>query len=95
MSLFQVSLNSTSAEATEIKFSSSAVHTQIGLYKGRICAVKTCCRSKAVDINRKIKKELKAMRDLRHDNLNSFIGACVESQRFRIVSDYCTRGSLR
>ena len=35
------------------------------------------------------------MRDLRHDNLNSFIGACVEPEQIRIVSEYCTRGSLR
>ena len=31
----------------------------------------------------------------RHDNLNSFIGACVEPGNVLIVSDYCTRGSLR
>ena len=35
------------------------------------------------------------MKDLRHDNLNSFIGACVEPEQIRIVSEYCTRGSLR
>ena len=38
---------------------------------------------------------LQVMKDLRHDNLNSFIGACVEPEQIRIVSEYCTRGSLR
>jgi serine/threonine protein kinase len=35
------------------------------------------------------------MKDLRHENLNPFIGACVEPQRICIVSEYCTRGSLK
>jgi len=35
------------------------------------------------------------MRDLRHDNLNPFIGACTEAPHICIVTEYCTRGSLR
>ena len=34
------------------------------------------------------------MRDIRHDNLNQFIGACVEPE-ICIVMQYCSRGSLQ
>ncbi|GBM72126.1 Resact receptor [Araneus ventricosus] len=35
------------------------------------------------------------MRDLRHDNLNPFVGACVEPPNIIIITEYCSRGSLR
>lgn len=34
------------------------------------------------------------MRDLRHDNLVQFIGACVDSPNICIVTQYCPKGSL-
>ena len=34
------------------------------------------------------------MRDLRHDNLVPFIGACVETGHVCILTTLCTRGSL-
>jgi serine/threonine protein kinase len=39
-------------------------------------------------------KEMRLLRDLRHDNINSFIGACVEPMRILLVTDYCAKGSL-
>lgn len=35
------------------------------------------------------------LRDIRHDNLNQFIGACVDPPNIAILTDYCTRGSLK
>jgi guanylate cyclase len=35
------------------------------------------------------------LRDLRHENVNSFVGACVEPGIVCIITEYCTRGSLR
>lgn len=34
------------------------------------------------------------LREIRHDNINSFIGASVEPLRILIITDYCSKGSL-
>lgn len=39
-------------------------------------------------------KEMRLLRDLRHNNVNSFIGATIEPLRILIVTDYCAKGSL-
>ncbi|XP_045101245.1 guanylate cyclase 32E-like [Portunus trituberculatus] len=35
------------------------------------------------------------IRDLRHDNLLGFVGACVDPPNVCIVTEYCSRGSLK
>ena len=35
------------------------------------------------------------MREIRHDNLTPFIGACMESPNIRVISQYCSKGSLQ
>lgn len=39
-------------------------------------------------------KEMRLLRDLKHSNVNSFIGATIEPLRVLIVTDYCAKGSL-
>lgn len=73
--------------------SSKRAYTTIGLYRGNIVAVKRI-HKRSVDITRSIRKELKQMRDLRHDNIISFIGASVETNSVAILTSYCARGSL-
>ncbi|XP_063825246.1 guanylate cyclase 32E [Ostrinia nubilalis] len=68
-------------------------HTTIALCRGNIVAVKRL-RKKSIDVTRAIKKELKQIRELRHENLTAFVGVCVESGAACIVSAYCSRGSL-
>ena len=34
------------------------------------------------------------MKDLTHDNMNRFIGACLGPPHVCIVNNYCSRGSL-
>ncbi|UYV64174.1 hypothetical protein LAZ67_2006932 [Cordylochernes scorpioides] len=72
----------------------TTIYCRIGVYRGRILAVKQLHR-RSFDITRKMKKELKALKDLRHDNLNPFIGACMDPPNFCIVTEYCSRGSLK
>lgn len=35
------------------------------------------------------------MRDLRHENLNQFIGVSLDAPRIIILTEYCSRGSLQ
>jgi serine/threonine protein kinase len=35
------------------------------------------------------------MRDLRHENLSPFLGACVETGHVFMLSPYCSRGNLQ
>jgi guanylate cyclase, other len=65
----------------------------IGLYRGNIVAIKKI-NKRSVDITRNIRKELKQMREMRHENIVSFIGASVENQAVAILTTYCARGSL-
>ncbi|XP_058819180.1 guanylate cyclase 32E [Topomyia yanbarensis] len=67
--------------------------TNIGLYRGNIVAIKYL-HKRSVDITRTIRKELKQMRELRHENLITFIGASVDNGAVAILTSYCARGSL-
>ncbi|XP_053624913.1 receptor-type guanylate cyclase Gyc76C isoform X2 [Plodia interpunctella] len=86
----QVSLSSN----PDLDFRYSAIFTEVAFYRGRLLAVKRV-RRLHIDISREIKKELKIMRDLQHDNVNGFVGACIEPPNVCALSEYCTRGSLK
>uniref|UniRef100_A0A1B0CUZ5 Guanylate cyclase n=1 Tax=Lutzomyia longipalpis TaxID=7200 RepID=A0A1B0CUZ5_LUTLO len=73
---------------------SNQVFTTTGRFRGVVIRIKELKFARKKDISRDIMKEMRLLRDLRHDNINSFIGACVEPMRILLVTDYCAKGSL-
>ncbi|GFU17871.1 receptor-type guanylate cyclase Gyc76C, partial [Nephila pilipes] len=70
--------------------------THIASYKGTLVATKTLTfKSRNIDIPRETKKEMKMMRELHHDNINPFIGACLQPHYILLVTEYCAKGSLK
>lgn len=73
---------------------SNQVFTPTARFRSVVVRIKELKFSRRKDISREIMKEMRLLRDLRHDNINSFIGACVEPMRILLVTDYCAKGSL-
>lgn len=84
-------LGSTNTDGKGSFSSHQPVH--VGSYKGTIVCIKRIYK-KNVDINRTLKKQLQLRKELHHDNINRFIGACIDQPNMFIVTKYCTRGSL-
>ncbi|XP_064634710.1 guanylate cyclase 32E-like isoform X2 [Lineus longissimus] len=80
------------SEVSEAK-PSRHVYTKMGSHKGIIVSIKHL-KKKHVEMNRTIKKELQSMLKINHDNINRFIGACVDPGNICIISVYCQRGSV-
>lgn len=70
------------------------VFTTTAQYRGVVVRIKELTFSRKKDISRDVMKEMRLLRELRHDNINSFIGACVEPTSLLLVTDYCAKGSL-
>lgn len=91
MAHFQMSL--TSATSFESRCGPQ-IFASTGYFRGNLVRIKEIKFSKKKDINREIMKEMRLLRDIRHDNVNSFIGAVLEPMRILVVTDYCSKGSL-
>ncbi|GAB6020813.1 hypothetical protein CHUAL_003468 [Chamberlinius hualienensis] len=63
-------------------------------YNGDLVMVKHL-HAKGVELKNKAIKELKLIHDLRHENINPFLGFFVNPERSALVFEYCTRGSLQ
>lgn len=74
-------------------------YTKTATYKGSEVAIKELRfnSKKDKDIPRASKVEMKLMKEIRHDNINQFIGACIkqESNLIYIATEYCHKGSLQ
>ncbi|ESO05547.1 hypothetical protein HELRODRAFT_77371 [Helobdella robusta] len=66
----------------------------IAIYKGDVVTVHYSGK-REVTLTRKDLVELVKMKDIQHDNIIHFMGACVETDRICYITQYCARGSLQ
>ncbi|XP_037036994.1 atrial natriuretic peptide receptor 1-like isoform X1 [Bradysia coprophila] len=66
----------------------------IGFYKGCKVAIKRIHESN-ITLNREQMLELKRMKDIQHEHLVRFYGACVDPPNCSILTEYCPKGSLQ
>eukprot|EP00794_Sanderia_malayensis_P016937 gene16937-18644_t len=69
------------------------IFTRIGRFKNKYVALKTVFKTH-IELSREVLLELKNAIEANHQNLNSFIGACIEPSTIFLVSAYCNKGSL-
>ncbi|XP_072172887.1 atrial natriuretic peptide receptor 1-like [Diadema setosum] len=69
------------------------VFTQTGIYNGQTIAVKIVYKN-SFTLDKRIRKEVKQVRDLIHPNLCKFVGGCVEVPNVAICTEYCPKGAL-
>lgn len=65
-----------------------------GWYKGCKVAIKKVDKTR-IDLTRPLLLDLKKMKDLQHDHLVRFYGACIEPPHCCLVTEYCPKGSLQ
>ncbi|XP_055849222.1 atrial natriuretic peptide receptor 1 isoform X2 [Episyrphus balteatus] len=66
----------------------------VGTYKGCRVAIKRI-DGISENLSRSLMLELKRMKDLQHDHLVKFFGACLDPKRSFILTEYAPKGSLR
>nr|XP_020472207.1 guanylate cyclase 2G-like [Monopterus albus] len=72
------------------------IYSTIGLYQGNQVAIKyiknpICCNFQKPSII----TEFNVMKEMKHENLVQFFGACVEPPNVCLVIQYCRKGSLK
>ncbi|KAG5848363.1 hypothetical protein ANANG_G00097690 [Anguilla anguilla] len=64
------------------------------VYKENVCSI-CFLHVKSVNLNKELITELKQCKDLIHPNICSFIGACLDSPHFFLLTEFCPKGSLQ
>ncbi|KNC29816.1 hypothetical protein FF38_01511 [Lucilia cuprina] len=66
----------------------------VGLFRGCKAAVKII-DERNINLTRSLMLELKRMKDLQHEHLVKFYGACLDPAKSFILTEYCPKGSLQ
>ncbi|EDV94937.1 GH13987 [Drosophila grimshawi] len=68
----------------------------VGMYKKSKVAIKPIELDNVQGVlSRNLMLELKRMKDLQHDHLVKFYGACLDQRRSFLLTEYCPKGSLQ
>ncbi|XP_047510982.1 atrial natriuretic peptide receptor 1-like isoform X1 [Pieris napi] len=70
------------------------IYAPCAFYKGCRVAIKKVDKQR-IDLTRPLLLELKKMKDLEHDHLARFYGACVDPPHCCLLTEYCPKGSLQ
>ncbi|KAM8836929.1 guanylate cyclase 2G [Spinachia spinachia] len=72
------------------------IYTTIGLYQGNKVAVKYLKDHDGSNFQRpSIIAEFNVMKEMKHENLVQFFGVCIAPPNVCLVTQYCTKGSLK
>nr|XP_061807359.1 guanylate cyclase 2G-like [Nerophis lumbriciformis] len=87
---------STNSYVFRDKMGKEHFYATIGLYQGNYVAIKYIKN----DVREKLQKasvvaEFNVMKEMKHENLVHFFGACVEPPNVCLVTQYCRKGSLK
>ncbi|ELU14321.1 hypothetical protein CAPTEDRAFT_133767, partial [Capitella teleta] len=69
------------------------IFSDIGLYRGTVVSIKHV-RKQHITLNRNVLLEFNEIKDVVHENLNVFVGACVDPPNISLLWHYCPKGSL-
>ncbi|XP_068082292.1 atrial natriuretic peptide receptor 1 [Anabrus simplex] len=83
-----------SDDAMSINEVNRQIFMPTAFYKGSKVALKVIHKSR-IELTRPLLLELKRMKDLHHDHLVRFIGACVDAPNCYLLTEYCPKGSLQ
>ncbi|XP_069679503.1 atrial natriuretic peptide receptor 1-like isoform X3 [Periplaneta americana] len=83
-----------SEDALSIGDGNRQIFVPTGFYKGTKVAIKTVNKPR-IELTRPLLLEFKRMRDLHHDHLVRFLGACVDPPHACLLTEYCPKGSLQ
>ncbi|KAJ8040089.1 Atrial natriuretic peptide receptor 2 [Holothuria leucospilota] len=96
-SVISVNVESSSIGGVSSGFAQQAtakqVFTQTGIFNGRPVAIKKINKT-SFTLDKRIRREVKQMRDLIHTNVCKFVGGCIVVPNVAICTEYCPKGAL-